>query len=510
MGVIGTAFEKVILHTDKAVWVRTLIYVAYAAPLLLTGILLFHEERTDQVIWTATEIVEPFDHYAPDGVPGASETAIWGLNDAYGALYYTEFSKAYFGHESQWKALSEGRPEDVRINVVLKNPAQSKGLLINSIGTVVTREGPDGFDWDRVTVDTDLELALGGANSVRMQQTGIGPALNVSLDLTSDRGLTFTPYTAEIFHFDTKRPGRQSEGRAFSFRRDWALRIEGEDDAFTWATEKDGALTDPVYRRFTDADPAPSKGAMILTCPVPVQDGSGARARPGERCAWHRFPWPDRARIEKMELPCDCQSGLQVEEIRTAARLAQLTDVHRVKAIEARLAYSDLHDERFSKSVTLDLPRAQVVYRRQPFLIKDLLRMESQSANAGSALNRSDVVAAVVPVVKKMAGIDPPKALGVNLIKTDHAIEMKDITDCLPRRSVDEPRVLLNGEGLISMQITLGSPAGGRYHLRVLINGEDRHAMTITVPVPEDTVFDRKDIKRFTGQTAPRAPASCG
>lgn len=486
---IASILEKVFLHRDKPPLLRGLLYAAYVIPPVAIALLTWHEMTNTEMVWPSTEITRPHDAYRSERktsaaagiarsatIPSDEYRTHWRPTDAHRSAFLSEFSKAYFSRPSRFNVFLPDM-ERASLTVILKNDASSRSILVNSISVVAMLEHDRPFDWRSLDVSADLTVRPGEWNgALAFVNTGIGPILRLAATLTSDSGWRFEPF--------------QPDG---GLAHDWPMSLTPEDDAYVGPfTDIENTLAETLYRVIDDDD-------------SPISDGVMVDCRPPE-------PIDDRCIGVVRDL---------YEEVTSVARLAELTDLQRVSAIDIDYRFEDLKGNPKSGQESVTLPEQLYWYRGNDQLLDTLPPIDDLSTSlaydeavgadwpsegAGDGFGSVDFVG----LAKQLFGVAVEGPKGVGLITTELDIDLEDMPECGFAKAIAEPRTLLQGSGFVSISVNLNRPRNGQYLLRFLINGDDRHALSVDFLVPDQLRFD-SDVQttQFIDYNA-GPPTACG
>ncbi len=485
---IANVLEKVFLHREKPAFFRALIYAAYIVPPIAVALLTWHEMTNTEMVWSSTEITRPHDAYLSESeqedlantaglalTQQSSGLNHWRPTEAYRTAFLSEFSKAYFSRPTRFDVFSPDM-ERASLTVILKNDASSRSILINSISVVAMLEDERPFDWRDLDVSASLSVKPGGWHGdITFVNSGTGPILNLVAAMTADDGWPLVTFESE-----------------WELADEWRMSLAPEEGGFAGPFPDDGdEHGETLYRVIEDGESVANEEAVI-------------DCRPQE-------PADDR---------CYGVVRDRYEEVTSVSRLAELTDIKRVSAVDVDYAFVDLKRSKTSSQETITLPTPIYWYRIDDSLLHSLPFEEDYPAELAYGLDDgggfsfdqvADLSAGdVVALAKQLFGVAVEGPKGVGLITTELDVDLADMPECGFAKAISEPRTLLQGGGFVSISINLEKPRNGQYSLRFLINGEDRHALSVDFLVPDQLSFDGDvETTRFVDYD-PGPPPACG
>jgi hypothetical protein len=197
-------------------------------------------------------------------------------------------------------------------------------MYLSSIDAVVDVIGPSEFPWSRLTVTPQVTVAFDPEKprSLRLASHGVGPALDVVETLTAASGVVLSRLQLPIFHDDEIEPFTSLD----------------VDSAPVDPTT--GELAEPRYLRLSARPDAPGPQYFEVTAPRPGARDAASTCEPNTNPTAFGF----------------------YEEVRTMARLRQLTRTAYAEPVQLEVRYSSLDGKTSSESLRGKLGDSDIFY----------------------------------------------------------------------------------------------------------------------------------------------------
>lgn len=374
--------------------------------------------------------------------------------DDYLRDFMLEFSKHYFGHESQFPSLYFEKPKDgkstqrrtLQHKISLRNASHGLVQYVSSVDAVVEAQGEAAFPWNRLTVAPKLTAASaspGDPSTLTITNDGIGPALDFQWEWRAQSGLVLSKGQLPVF--------LSTELRPFA-----AVRVGARD-------VREGVLSSPLYLKLKQPPGSADAQRFLQVGPGPVAG--------------------------KSELPKDCKPAPPEQYgwyqlVTTPAMLREVTAVGYDEPWTLELRHGVLDSAQEStRSLTGQLGKGWVFYQRT----EGLFESDPRCAET----DRDSVIDPVsqLPVEQLALAFADEKAVaqpkGVDLLTARLGVDLWKLP--IGRRSAATAELdgFLNPQGILALYVTLNMPERLRYQVTVRVNGHPAATYRFAGLVPE-------------------------
>jgi len=344
-------------------------------------------------------------------------------------------------------------PRRVLLKCMLQNRSMIQQEFISSISVRLRLAKATAFPWDRLVTTTAID-SIPSSSGFLLNNTGIGPALDVNWAIVTDSGLVLNDGQIPVMEFkkeiDFPWPGEPVSPRGIRTKFYRGLR---NDLAGTFY---DIEMPDMV----------PSVGTMLSDEMFLVLN--------------------ENPEEEKPEIFFE-HEGIWYETIRTLERLAELTRVVHDEPFNLRVEYECLRGKRYAVSYTGDLPEDTCWYVRRAGLLE---------YDPRDSVTATYKVVKMVPelrsVLEKLATyFEPPPLMpeGVNLVRHDIEIDCAGLGVDEVRSQTIASDTLLNPRGHVLLYTSLWDPRNGAYEVSVEVNGKAAQTFAFVAVVPDQWRF---------------------
>lgn len=367
----------------------------------------------------------------------------------YLADFMAEFSKAYFGHPSQFEALyydrsREGKPSQRRTlqhKLSLRNASHGQVRYLSSVEAVVEVGGEARFPWELLTVTPRISIKSSEQPPVVVSD-GIGPALDLSWQWRSGRGLVLSQGRQAVLH--------RAEQPAY-------LRPEiGEREV------KDEALLAPLYLQLS-APPTTADAARYLQ--VGPQSGRGQPTRdcgppPPSQYGWY-------------------------EILRSPATVQAVTAIAYAEPWTLQTRYRALNQAQETvKEEPGKLSRERLYFQRTARLFERDPRC-GEGRDSDNLIDHLDgpPLASLAMMFAEEKAIVQPK--GVDLLTARLGLDLWQLASGRRLASSAELDGFLNPQGVLAVYLSLNMPERRRYRIALRVNGQPVASYHFAGLVPE-------------------------
>jgi hypothetical protein len=424
------------------------------APVLIGGLCAFYLRADRGLRLERIEGLRPAAAYRPL----SQDTGALTVREDYLQAFLAEFSKSYFAHPSHFDALyydlgDSGKPtkqHSLQHKVSLRNASHGEVMYLSSIDAVVDVIGKSEFPWSRLTVTPQVTAAFevpGQPRSLRVKSDGVGPALEVVETLTTASGLVLSMSKLPIFHRDEMAPFTTLVVDSVAVDR------------------ASGALAAPRYLRLSARPEAPGSHYFEVTAPRSRATPAAGACKPNTDSAAFGF----------------------YEEIRTMARLRQLTRTAYAEPLQLEVRYSSLDGKAGSQSLRGMLADSEIFYAGLSGLQSDDPRCEAPGEGVRVRDAIPDELDQLAMLFVPDKELTQPK--GTDLITARLGVDLLDAEPggcSVANQPLDG---FLNPQGVLSIQLTLNAPSSLHYGVRILVNGQQAASYQFAGMVPEFMSF---------------------
>ena len=367
--------------------------------------------------------------------------------------FMREFSKSYFGHQSQFDSIYYDKPKDgkptqrrtLQHKISLRNASHGLVRYVSSVEAVVDVRGDARFPWERLTV-TPRVSGQPTTPLPTMKSDGIGPALDFAWTWQTQGGLVLGKGQQAVFH--------REEQQAFP-----------SSDIGERAVQTD-TLAVPLWLKLEQAPSAPDANRYLQVGPSTSRAGLPADCLP---------PGPD-------------QYGWY-EILKTPSQLRGATAIGYDEAWTLELRHRALNQAHETvQRVSGRLGKDRVYFRRAA-------RLFERDPRCGGDHDSDGIMDSVDgPPLEQLAAVfADEKALaqpkGVDLLTARLGVDLWKIPTGRRIAASAELDGFLNPQGILAVYLTLNMPDRLNYHVSVRVNGQTVATYGFAGLVPEFLSF---------------------
>lgn len=374
--------------------------------------------------------------------------------------YMLEFSKSYFGQESQFASLYFDKAKDgtetqrrtLQHKISLRNASHGTVQYVSSVEAVVAAKGAAEFPWRLLTVTPQVTAAMsspGDLSTLMVKSDGIGPALDLHWEWRTRSGLVLSTGTFPWY--------LRAEFRPLS-----GLRVG-------MAVEQADTLSAPLYFKRTQATAAANGDGRHY-----LQVGPGQET--------------DKAALPKDCKPAPPQQHGVYQIITSLQMLREVTKVSYDEpwTLQVRYGAIDRTDET-AISLTGQLGKGRIFYEHTEGLFDhDPRCMDTDHDSVVDPV-------AVLPAEKLALLFADDKAVvqpkGVDLLTARLGVDLWKLP--IGRRSAATTELdgFLNPQGVLAVYLTLNMPDRLRYQVTLRVNGQPAATYYFAGLVPDSFDF---------------------
>lgn len=347
------------------------------------------------------------------------------------------------------KADKPSRRRVMQHKLSLRNASHGEVSYISSVEAVLEATEPAPFPWHLLTVTPHVTVQAEDPARYRtlmVRSDGIGPAVELTGTLTAKSGLEAVRFAVPLLHRDQ---------RAF---------FAGSTPGIGAQPLQGGMLSPPLYLRL----PRSSAGDAAHT--FEVKESSGG----------------DNSECE----PRAADYGTY-EEIRTTARLSQLTQVAYQEPWTLELRYASLKGPAETLKLAGAFDGTEVFYRTLPNLLAydpRCPRGSERDVASGLAELVSGSLGELATVFADDRALAQPR--GIDLLTARLGLDLANLPVGSRVAAADPLDGFLNPQGVLAVYLNLNQPAGMRYLVTLRVNGQPAARYRFAGLVPEFFSFD--------------------
>lgn len=431
------------------------------------------------------EALSPAGAYSKAARMGGTLT----LQPDYVADYMYEFSKYYFGYQSQFESIYYDRPDDSKDpkdgkdtkdgkdskedkasredkedkgskpkgkrrtqqhKIVLRNVSHGHTAYLSSLEAVIDVVEKTEFPWARLSVTPRVTAVVEAPpihNTLLIKSDGIGPALDVKATLTSKTGLVLWQHEVPILHQDRLSPFRQVIVDQVGVHAD------------------DGKLERPLYQHMKV--PPARLGPQHIEVKAPRPGTTGTPSCSPNTNAADYGVW---------------------EEVRAVSRLQQITQTAYAEPYTLDVRYASLRGPQEPLRFTGTLDKSEAYYRGTTELRSvdpRCMWTDHDVDEVSEAPSRSiEALAFLFAPEKELVH---PK--GTDLITARLGIDLQGLSVGRHVAALQPIDGFLNPQGVLSIHLTMNAPSNYRYAVRILVGGREAASYRFEALDPEHVTF---------------------
>jgi len=317
----------------------------------------------------------------------------------------------------------------VQLKFMFRNPRHGAPLMISTIEATSTYHASP-FPWQRVDDTPNVTAKRDRDNIVLADESGVGAPVNVRANISA-AGIT-------LDQFET--PSFLSSRHSFSF-------IFDESAAHRVKIGNDGLIS-TIYRR-ADNEPPP---ADAVTC-----------------------------------------NGHTFEQIRTFARLREVTPVAYQTDTTVAYSYESLRGRKFASTFSTPLPANIAYFAPHDGLFTNDPCQEIITPTASLERLPSESVSQIADALVPQGAVDPK---GVDLIIKNGALSLAHAADGSRQSFMIHPDQILNAGGYLIVYVDVADLRNGSIDLSLKLNNDEARRVTIPLLAPDALRFDSANLDR--------------